>query len=214
METAPILVPPVRPGRILVADDDAQSRQLLRDLLMAKGHIVTEAIDGEDALAAIGREAPDIILLDVMMPKLDGFEVCRRVKSDPATALIHILMITSLTRREDRMKGIECGASDFLAKPVEREEVLLRVRNAILAKQVMDELQQRRRAEITEEPLSRRLRSLSVSDAGLAMALLTVSAEMLEWRLATGRLDNSERGRLHDVYERLSAALAKSGAAP
>jgi len=75
METSPILVPPIRPGRILIADDDAQSRRVLRDMLTAKGHIVAEAVDGEDALAAIRREAPDIILLDVMMPKLDGFEV-------------------------------------------------------------------------------------------------------------------------------------------
>jgi len=214
METSPILVPPIRPGRILIADDDAQSRRVLRDMLTAKGHIVAEAVDGEDALAAIRREAPDIILLDVMMPKLDGFEVCRRVKSDPATALIHILMITSLAERKHRMKGIECGASDFLAKPVESEEVLLRVRNAILAKQVMDELQQRRRAEATADPLSRRLRSLSTSDAWLALALLTVGAEILEWRLATGRLDKSERDKLYEVYKRLSAALAKSGHAP
>ena len=214
MESAPIIIAPIRPGHVLVADDDSRSRRLLRDLLTAKGHRITEAADGEEALAKIRGEPPDVILLDVMMPKLDGFEVCRRVKSDPATALIHILMITSLTEREHRLKGIECGANDFLAKPVEREEVLLRVRNAILAKQVMDELQQRRGAETAEDTLRRRLCRLSASDAGLALALLTVVAEMMAWRVAVGQLDQPERDRLYAVYAQLSTALAKSGAAP
>lgn len=214
METAPILVPPIRPGHVLIVDDDPRARRLLRDVLTAKGHRVSETADGKDALDAIRSEPPDVILLDVMMPKLDGFEVCRRVKSDPATALIHILMITSLTEREHRLKGIECGANDFLTKPVEREEVLLRVRNAVWAKQAMDELQQKRGAETAEDTLLRRLRSLSASDAGLALALLTVGAEMLAWRMAAGQLDGPERDRLYAVYAQLSAALAKSGAAP
>mgnify|MGYP001585977899 FL=1 len=211
LPTAPILVPPIRPGHVLIADDDPQVRRLLSRLLTAKGHRVTEAGDGKAALDAVRGEAPDVILLDVMMPELDGFEVCRRVKSDPATALIHILMITSLTEREHRLKAIECGANDFLAKPVEREEVWLRVRNALWARQSMDEWRQRRRAETGEET---RLRGLSASDAGLALGLLTVGAEMLAWRVAAGRLDGSERDRLYAVYEQLSAALAKSGAAP
>jgi DNA-binding response OmpR family regulator len=214
MESAPILVPPIRSGHILIVDDDPRTRRLLRDLLTAKGHRVTEAADGEEGLAAVRRDPPDVVLLDVMMPKMDGFEVCRRVKCDPATALIHILMITSLTEREHRLKGIECGANDFLTKPVEREEVLLRVRNAVLARQVMDELQQRRRAETAEDTLLRRLRSLSALDAGLALALLTVGVEMLAWRVAAGPLDGSERDRLYAVYAQLSTALARSGAAP
>ena len=212
MEKVPI-ISPIRPGNVLIVDDDPMSRLLLKDLLEAKGHRITEAADGEEALAAIGREPPDVILLDVAMPGLDGFEVCRRVKSAPASASIHILLITGLTDREHRLKGIACGANDFLTKPVEREDVLLRVRNAILAKQATDELQQRRGAVETEETL-RRLRSLSDSDASLALTLLTVGAGMLTWRVAAGQLDKSERDRLYDVYEQFSAALAKSGAAP
>lgn len=214
METTPVLVQPIRPGRILVVDDDPQSRQLLRGILKENGHHVTEAVDGEDALAAIRREPPDVILLDVMMPRLDGFEVCRRVKGDPCTALIHILMITSLADHEHRMKGIECGANDFLAKPVQREEVLLHVRNAILTRQVIDELQERRDTETAEDTLLHRLRNLSTSDAGLAMALLTIGAEMLAWRVTTVSLDKSQCDRLYDVYKQLGAALAKSGASP
>jgi PleD family two-component response regulator len=214
LETAPILVPPIRPGHVLIVDDDPQARRLLCRLLEATGHRVTEAGDGKTALDAVRREPPDVILLDVVMPALNGFEVCRRVKSDPATALIHILMITSLTDREHRLKAIECGANDFLTKPVEREEVLLRVRNAVWAKQTMDELQQRRGMEAAEDTLQRRLRGLSASDAGLALALLTVGAEMLAWRVAVGQLDKPDRDRLYGVYEQLSAALAKSGTPP
>lgn len=214
MEDAPIFIAPIRSGHVLIVDDDSRNRRLLHDLLTAKGHRVTEAADGEEGLAAIRREPPDVILLDVIMPGLDGFEVCRRVKGDPATALIHILMVTSLTEREYRLKGIACGANDFLAKPVESEEVLLRVRNAVLTKQVMDELQQRRVAETAEDTLLRRLRGLSAVDARLALALLTVGAEMLAWRVAGCQLDGSERDRLYTVYAQLSAALAQSGAAP
>ena len=211
MQNAPILVPPLRPGHVLVVDDDALARRLLHDLLTAKGHRVTEAGDGEAALEAIRREPPDVILLDAMMPKLNGFEVCNRVKSDPATALIHVLMITSFAEREDRLLGIQCGANDFLAKPVENEEVLLRVRNALLAKQVMDELQQRRGAEATHETLLRRLRRMSDSDAGAGLTLLMVGAEMMAWRVATGPLDGFERARMQAICAQLNAALAQNG---
>lgn len=208
MENAPIIISPIRPGHVLVADDDPRARRLLNDLLTSKGHRITEADNGEAALTAILREPPDVILLDVMMPKLDGFEVCRRVKGVPATALIPILMITSLTEREYRLKGIECGASDFLTKPVEREEVLLRVRNAVMVKQAMDDLRKSRDAETAEGTLLRRLRAMSVSDAGLALSLLTVGAEMLAWRVETGQLDGLDRDRLYAVYEQLGKALA------
>ena len=215
METSPVLIPPIQPGHVLVVDDDARARQLLKDLLTAKGHHVIEAADGEEAMAAARCEPLDVILLDVVMPKIDGFEVCRRLKADPATASINILMITSLTEREHRMHGIECGANDFLTKPVETDEVLLRVRNAVMAKRTMDELQERRRADMDHEMLLSRLRSLSASeDAGLGLALLTVGTEMMVWRVAVGRLDAVERVRLYGIYEQLGTALEKSGVAP
>jgi DNA-binding response OmpR family regulator len=165
-------------------------------------------------MAAICRERPDIILLDVMMPKMDGFEVCRRVKSNPGTALIYILMITSLAERKNRMKGIECGADDFLGKPVEPEEVLLRVRNAILSKQMMEELQEQKHQQAKENPLQNRLRSLSASDADLAIALLTVCTDMLIWRMAVGQLNKLERDQLRDVYGKLNNALGSPPTSP
>ena len=215
MENAPVLIPPIQPGHVLVVDDDAPSRQLLKDLLTANGHHVVEAADGEEALAAVRCEPLDVILLDVVMPRMDGFEVCRSLKSNPDTASIHILMITSLSERKDRIRGIECGANDFLNKPVQTDEVLLRVRNAVMSKQMMDELQRNRLADKEENMLLSKLRSTSVADdAGAGLAFLTVGTEMMAWRVQVGHLDPVERNRLYGIYEQLGAVLAKSGAAP
>src|SRR5262245_28941008 len=94
-------------GRVLVVDDEEHNRVLLRDLLEARGHQVREAVDGEQALDEVASSAPDVILLDVMLPKVDGFEVCRRLKADARTAPIPILLITVLADRHDRLTGIE-----------------------------------------------------------------------------------------------------------
>lgn len=126
-------------GRILVVDDEERNRKLLRRFLESKGYTVKEAVDGVEALESVSVEHPDVILLDVMMPRMDGFEVCRRLKADPLTSHIPILLVTMLSDRRDRLAGIEAGASDFLSKPVDLDETLLRVRNAVMFKQLFDE---------------------------------------------------------------------------
>lgn len=138
----PIAIPAVSPahkGRILVVDDERLNRTLLRSLLQAAGYQVTEAEDGEQALRQIGTEDPDVVLLDVMMPGLDGYTVCRRIKENQATAHLPILIVTALNDREARLEGIGAGANDFLTKPIDRQEVLLRVQNAVYAKHLFDE---------------------------------------------------------------------------
>jgi len=127
------------PGRVLVVDDERLNRTLLRSLLQAAGYQVSEAEDGEQALAQVGAEVPDVILLDVMMPGLDGYAVCRRLKADQATAHLPILIVTALNDREARLAGIGAGANDFLTKPIDRQEVLLRVHNAVYAKHLFDD---------------------------------------------------------------------------
>ena len=129
-------------GRVLVVDDEARNRELLRDLLEAQGHSVTEAENGEVALTLIAQTAPHAVLLDVMMPGMSGFEVCRRLKADPATAPIPVLLVTALRERDDRLQGIAAGANDFLTKPIDTREVVLRTRNAIYTKQLYDQVQQ------------------------------------------------------------------------
>ncbi|CAK0771699.1 histidine kinase [Gammaproteobacteria bacterium] len=129
-----------RPGRILVVDDDLWNRELLRDILVVQGHEVAEAEDGIDALEKVGSEDFDVILLDVMMPRLNGIETCRRLKQDPRTTPIPILMITTLSERDQRLQGIAAGANDYLTKPIVRQDVLLRVRNAVHTKRLYDQV--------------------------------------------------------------------------
>jgi len=116
---------------VLVVDDHAGNRLLLRDLLDAQGHTVVEATDGAAALQHVSDQLPDVILLDVQMPGMDGFEVCRRLKSSPASAAIPVLLVTALSAREDRLEGIRAGANDFVTKPVDTADLVLRVRNAM-----------------------------------------------------------------------------------
>ena len=130
-----------REGSVLVVDDEEQNRSLLRDYLEAHGYTITEAENGMSALEKIARNPPDVILLDLMMPKMDGFEVCRRLKANPKTAHIPVLMVTALSEREERLTGIRAGANDFLNKPVDIQDVTLRVGNAVYAKKLYDQLE-------------------------------------------------------------------------
>jgi adenylate cyclase len=138
----PTAIPP-KPGLgfVLVVDDEEQNRTLLRDPLEACGYEVTEAENGMQALQKVAEHPPDVILLDVMMPKMDGFGVCRRLKTDSKTAHIPILMVTALSDRKERLMGIAVGANDFLNKPVDIQDVTLRVANAVYAKHLHDRLQ-------------------------------------------------------------------------
>lgn len=136
------VMPPRRhEGLVLVVDDEEQNRGLLRDPLEARGYLVEEAESGEEALEKVAENPPDVILLDLMMPNMDGFEVCRRLKTNAKTAPIPILMVTALSERKERLMGISVGANDFLNKPVDIQDVTLRVGNAVYAKRLHDQLQ-------------------------------------------------------------------------
>ena len=126
---------------VLVVDDDDDVRFVLRRLLDQEGFVVADAADGTEALAAVAGELPDVVLLDVRMPgDLDGFEVCRRLRSDPATRLLPVVIVTGLNARTDRLLGIEAGADDLLTKPVDRDQLLARVRSLIRLKRYTDDL--------------------------------------------------------------------------
>jgi len=131
-------------AHVLVVDDEEQNRILLKDPLEARGFEVTEAQNGAEAFRAIAERLPDVILLDLMMPGMDGFEVCRRLKKNSRTAHIPVLLITALSDRRERLMGIEAGANDFLNKPVDMQDLLLRVANAAHAKALFDQLQAER----------------------------------------------------------------------
>jgi class 3 adenylate cyclase len=125
--------------RILVVDDTPQNVKLFADLLTAKGYQVSTASSGEQALESIARQPPDLVLLDIMMPGINGYEVCRRIRENPATALLPVVLATSLDPNQERVKGIEAGADDFLSKPVNQAELFARVRSLLRIKGLQDE---------------------------------------------------------------------------
>jgi putative two-component system response regulator len=125
---------------VLVVEDDEPNRRLLVRLLSGQGYKVREASDGEAAIAAIERHPPDMILLDVRLPGMDGFEVCRRVKQAAATRLIPVVLVTGMGAREHRIAGINAGADDFLTKPFDIEELHARSASLLRLKRYTDEL--------------------------------------------------------------------------
>jgi len=150
-----------RKNKILVVDDVAVNVQLLTTYLISVGYDVFTARDGQEALDKVSETQPDLILLDVMMPKLNGFEVCERLKSDPTTKIIPVIMVTALNEIEDKIKATEAGADDFVSKPFNKLELLTRVKSLLRIKQLHDEL----RAKVRElEQARERLRQLAITD--------------------------------------------------
>jgi len=146
---------------ILVVDDVPVNVQLLNTYLTTEGYKVAAARDGMEALDLVAKVKPDLILLDVMMPKMNGFEVCKVLKTDAETKYIPVIMVTALNDLEDKIKGIDSGADDFLSKPFNKLELLARVRSLLRIKYLHDELQQKiKELEVAKEEL----RQLAITD--------------------------------------------------
>ena len=133
-----------RRSRVLIADDNEPNRELLEVYLADIDCDIATAVDGKDTLDKVATFHPDVILLDVMMPKLSGFEVCQRLKADPATSPIMVLMVTALGELGDIERAVESGTDDFLSKPVNRVELVKRVENMLKLRHVTDELERLR----------------------------------------------------------------------
>jgi CheY-like chemotaxis protein len=129
-------------GCILVVDDVPTNVRVLAGILKIAGYDTLTAASGPEALEVMASSTPDVVLLDVMMPGMDGFEVCRQIRSDPSKAFVPVVMVTALHETGDRIKALECGADDFLTKPVDDVEVLARVKSLVRVKRQRDALKQ------------------------------------------------------------------------
>jgi class 3 adenylate cyclase len=140
---------PASAGRILVVDDQRANVEMMAGLLEARGYEVITALDGERALERVHAERPDLVVSDIMMPVMDGYALTRRLRSNPDTALLPVVLVTSLDPQAERVKGIEAGADDFLSRPVNWPELFARVRALLRVKTLQDEV--RRQAEALRE---------------------------------------------------------------
>src|SRR5262249_59816228 len=130
-----------RPSRILAVDDNKQNLDLLTKALTSAKYEVITANDGLTALKLVENAAADLVLLDVMMPGMSGYEVCQRIRANEATRLLPVVMLTALNDVADRVQGIDAGADDFLSKPFNREELLTRVKSLLRVKTLHDDLE-------------------------------------------------------------------------
>jgi putative two-component system response regulator len=195
---APASRPAHGPQTVLVVDDDARVRRLLERMLQKEGIRVLTAEDGNAAVAAVASEPPDLILLDIVMPGLGGFEVCRRLKGQPETRLIPVVLVTGLDARDDRIMGIEAGADDFLSKPFDRAELLARIRSLLRVKEYTDELEQ---AESVLISLGRAVEERDPYTHGHCRRLADLGSRLgRRLGLPEDRLRDLERaGYLHDI---------------
>jgi signal transduction histidine kinase len=192
---------PAVTGHVLVVEDDEISRTLISDWLSAYGHRVTQVADGAEALAAVEVEMPDVILLDVMMPGMDGFTVCERLKGNPASAAVPVLLLTALDERQDRLRGIRAGANDFLTKPLDLPDVLLRVRNAVRLTHLHNEVVEKFHIICHEQHMRESLLHMIVHDLRTPLAGLDGFLQLL--RMSTG--DKLEERPAHYLKQALHA---------
>ena len=172
-------------ARILVVDDQRPNVEMMAGVLKARGYTVFTAYDGQQALDQVRDLHPDLVVSDILMPNMDGYDLCRRLRGAPETALLPIVLVTSLDAQGERIKGLEAGADDFLSKPVNWEELFARVRSLLRIKALQDELKElnaklaeRVRDQVSQlERLSRLKRFFS---RPVAEAIVAGGEELLE----------------------------------
>jgi putative two-component system response regulator len=185
-------------GRVLIVDDVAANVQLLATILSRDGYEVRTAANGDDGLRAVRREHPDLVVTDVVMQGGDGLMLCRAIKRDPSTRLIPVVLLTSLDGRDDRLRGIEAGADDFLVKPFDAQELRARVRSLMRLKRYTDDLDS---AESVIVSLALAIEARDVTTQGHCHRLAQYARDFGECLgLASGDLADLQRGgMLHDI---------------
>ncbi|HEY0076638.1 MAG TPA: response regulator [Abditibacteriaceae bacterium] len=209
-------------GRILIVDDTPLNVRLLSSILEIEGYSVVTASNGPDALKLVPETEPDVVLLDVMMPGMDGFEVCRRLRADAASAHLPVVMVTALQDMPNRVQALEAGADDFLTKPVDEVEVLARVKTLVRTKRGRDELENAYRALQRSEGLRDSLSQMLVHDLRTPLTAMIASLDIMltsyRERMDDIQLEllemcmNSCRHMVNQVSELLDVGKLESGA--
>jgi CheY-like chemotaxis protein len=211
---------PARPSRgyVLIVDDEEQNRQLLRDPLEVHGYEIAEAPNGKEAARMVAERAPDLILLDVMMPEMDGFEFCRHMKKNNLTPPIPILMVTALSERQERLMGIAAGASDFLSKPVDLHDLRLRVGNAVHAKRLNDQVQkeqalaERMLLNVLPKPIAERLKNGETCIADHHPEVTVLLANLVGFNKLSALISPAEVvSLLNEIYSAFDLLVEKHG---
>jgi adenylate cyclase len=205
-------------GFVLVVDDEEHNRTLLRDPLEARGYEVEEAENGREALQKIAGRQPDVILLDLMMPEMDGLEVCRVLRRHARTAHIPILMVTALSERGDRLLGIVAGANDFLNKPIDLQDVMLRVGNAAYAKHLYDQLlaeqekSERLLLNILPKPIAARMKSGEINIADSHADASVLLADLVGFTSLSATIDPAQIVQLlNEVFSAFDVLAERHG---
>ncbi|MDH3627697.1 MAG: hybrid sensor histidine kinase/response regulator [Acidobacteriota bacterium] len=176
-------------GRMLVVDDDPRSRRLLESYLLAEGYDVMTAEGGQQGLDRIREQLPDVVLLDVMMPGMTGYQVCEQIKSEPRTRMCQVMLVTALDSTPEKVEGLDVGADDYLAKPVRRDEFLAKVRALMRVRELLGDLQSAKEelANRNEElQLKKTLAQSLVHDLKSPLAAILGNLDLLESRQAEG----------------------------
>jgi adenylate cyclase len=187
------------PAKILVVDDTPQNVKLLADLLTVKGYAVVTASSGAEALTKVEAERPDLVLLDVVMPGMSGYEVCQKIRADGANGVLPVVMVTALDPTTERIKGLDAGADDFLTKPINMPELLARVRSLLRIKQLYDTVEAQS-AQLTE--LNRTLEQRVADQVGQLERLSRLKrffSPQLAELIVTGGADDPLRTHRRDV---------------
>ncbi len=184
---------------ILVVDDTAANRKLLVDLLTTQGYATAIAINGEEALAKIAAIKPDLVLLDVMMPGISGYDVCKQIRANPENGILPVVMVTSLDPMQERIKGLQAGADDFLTKPINRPELLARVKSLLRIKAFNDTVQQQAaELAVLNTGLAQRVQE-QVGQLERLGQLKRFFAPQLAERIVSGDLDDPLKTRRREV---------------
>ena len=220
--------------KVLVVDDTPANVKLLADLLKVKGYEVATAANGDEGLSKVASERPDIVLLDIMMPGKSGYDVCRTLRANPETTLLPVVLVTSLDPNQERVKGMEAGADDFLQKPINQQELFARVKSLLRVKSLQDEVKQqadklaewnamleaRVQQQVTELERLGRLKSFFSPQLGEAILagggedlLKThrreVTVVFLDLRKFTAFIDHAEPEEVMELLREYHAAMGK-----